>query len=203
MWQIKDLGILDYQEAFELQEKLGKAKQEGEKDNFLLFVQHPPTFTRGKGANINNILDKSIPVYTINRGGDLTYHEPGQLVGYIIMNLRAEKLNVRSFITNIENLIINALKKLGLNAYRDPDIVGVWLEGKKIASIGIAIKKGITMHGFALNVNNGLEGFNKINPCGLQSEIMSSIAKITGYDISIKAVQQGIIEELTLWGDME
>lgn len=193
MWIIEKLGTVEYQEAYALQERLVKQKQEGDKNNYLLLLQHPPVFTRGKGAKADNILDKDIPVVTINRGGDLTYHEPGQLVGYIITDLRQERLDVRGFITKIENTIINALKQLDIPAYRDPDIVGVWLEGKKIASIGIAIRKSITMHGFALNVNNTLEGFKKINPCGLEAEIMSSIQGVMGYETALGEVQESVI----------
>ncbi|OGI04907.1 MAG: lipoyl(octanoyl) transferase [Candidatus Melainabacteria bacterium GWF2_37_15] len=195
MWIIEQLGIIEYQQAFSYQEHLVKLKQEGEKRNFFLLLQHYPVFTRGKGAKLDNILDKNVPVHVINRGGDLTYHEPGQLVGYIIMDLRSEKLDIRKFITKIENLIVNTLQKLNIPAYRDPDIVGVWLEGKKIASIGIAIRKGITMHGFALNINNELAGFKKINPCGLNAEVMSSLQKVMGQDISFDTVQEAIIQE--------
>lgn len=195
MWIIEELGIVDYQEAYTYQEKLVKLKQEGEKNNYFLLLQHNPVFTRGKGAKIENVLDKSIPVFTINRGGDLTYHEPGQLVGYIITDIKKEKCDVRGFITKIENLVINSLLQMNIPAYRDPDIVGVWLKGKKIASIGIAIRKGITMHGFALNVNNELQGFKKINPCGLDAQIMSSLQKIMGYDIAVDSVQKAIMQE--------
>ena len=195
MFEIIKLGIVDYQEAYKYQEYLVKRKQEGEKNNFFLLLQHYPVFTRGKGAKLDNILDKSVPVHVINRGGDLTYHEPGQLVGYIIMDLRNEKLDIRKFITKIENLIINALQTLNIPAYRDPEIVGVWLKGKKIASIGIAIRKGITMHGFALNINNELAGFKKINPCGLDADVMSSLQKAMGYTIPFEAIQEAIMQE--------
>lgn len=192
MWVIEELGLIEYEKAYAYQQELVKRKHDGEKNNYFLLLEHYPVFTMGKGAKPDNIIDKSIPVKTINRGGDLTYHEPGQLVGYIIMDLKGAKLNVKSYITKIENLIINALQKLNIPAYRDPDIVGVWVEGKKVASIGIAIRKGITMHGFALNVNNNLEGFKKINPCGLESQVMSSINR----HIPLKAVQQMLVREL-------
>ena len=220
MWTIEKPGIVDYQEACDYQEHLVKLKQEGmsyekafqagkaafqsfsplplrkgENNNFFLVLQHNPVFTKGKRAKKDNILDKSIPVYTTSRGGDLTYHEPGQLVGYIILDLRKEKLNVKEFIVKIENLIIDSLKRININAYRNPEIIGVWLENKKIASIGINIKKGITMHGFALNVTNELKGFKKINPCGLKSDVISSLKEIKGDNISFNIIQELIIEE--------
>lgn len=198
MWIIEDLGIIEYREAYAYQEKLVNAKQEGEKNNYFLLLQHYPVFTKGKGSNIHNILDKNIPVITINRGGDLTYHEPGQLVGYIIMDLKKEKLDIRKYITKIENLIVNTLNKINIPAYRDPEIVGVWLKGKKIASIGIAIRKGITMHGFALNVNNELAGFQKINPCGLEPNVMTSLQRVMGYEILFKTLKEKLIEEFNI-----
>lgn len=132
----------------------------------------------------------------MNRGGDLTYHEPGQLVGYIILDLKKEKLSVRDFLSKIENLIINSLKKAGINASKHPELVGVWLDGKKIASIGIGIKKGVTMHGFALNVNNELEGFKKINPCGLNPEEISSLKKIKKQEFSPDLIKKLLINQL-------
>lgn len=195
MWVIENFDIIDFQQAYAYQEKLVKLKQQGEKNNFFLLMQHYPVFTQGKGAKPDNILDKNISVHTINRGGDLTYHEPGQLVGYIIMDLRREKLNIRQFIIKTENLIINSLHTMDIPAYRNPEAIGVWIEGKKIASIGIAIRKNITMHGFSLNVNNTLEGFRKINPCGLPPKSMSSLQESTGRDISLKELRKGIMRE--------
>lgn len=199
MWIIEELGITEYPKAYEYQQALVNRKLAGEKDNFFLLLQHPPTFTRGKAAKDSNILDKSIPVYTVNRGGDLTYHEPGQLVGYIILDLRAEKLSMREFIGKIQTLIITSLTQLDIPAEKEPsenlsNLTGVWLEGKKIASIGIGLRQGITMHGFALNVENTLEGFGKINPCGLKPENYSSINAITTRNISTSTISRQIIK---------
>lgn len=195
MWIIENLGIIDYQTAYEYQEFLVKRKLEGEKNNFFLLLEHNSVFTRGKSAKEANILDKAIPVFTVNRGGDLTYHEPGQLVGYIILDLRAEKLKMKEFLGKIEDLIIRSLEKLNIHADKDPKLTGVWLEGKKIASIGVGLRQGITMHGFALNVANRLEGFQKINPCGLKPETYSSINSITGREISVGEVSGLIVKE--------
>ncbi|HSA07226.1 MAG TPA: lipoyl(octanoyl) transferase LipB [Candidatus Gastranaerophilales bacterium] len=195
MWIIENLGIIDYQKALNYQEKLVKLKQDGEKNNFFLLLEHFPVFTRGKSAKDHNILDKDIPVVSCGRGGDLTCHEPGQLVGYIILDLKKEKLTVKEFVNKIENLIINSLKEVGISAYKHPDFVGVWAKNKKIASIGIAIKKGITMHGFAINVNNNLEGLKKINPCGMDAEDFSSLKKLTEQNISIEIMRELITKE--------
>lgn len=190
MWNIKKLGKVDYQEAYALQLLLVEEKQ----SSFLL-CEHNPVFTRGKGSKETNILDKTIPVVMTNRGGDLTYHEPGQLVGYIILDLKAEKLRVKAFLDKVENLIINTLAKIDVNARKHPDLVGVWVGEKKIASIGIGIKKGITMHGFALNINNSMEGFSFINPCGLSPDSMTSVKTIKNQEISMDLVQDLMIEE--------
>lgn len=199
MWIIEELGITEYQKAYEYQQSLVNRKLTGEKDNFFLLLEHPQTFTRGKAAKDSNILDKSIPVYTVNRGGDLTYHEPGQLVGYIILDLRTEKLSMREFIGKIQTLIIYSLAQLDIHAEKEPseslsNLTGVWLEGKKIASIGIGLRQGITMHGFALNVENTLEGLRKINPCGLKPENYSSINAITTRNISITTISRLIVK---------
>lgn len=192
MWKIEKLGKIDYQKAYEYQLSLVERKL---KENYFLLCEHPPVFTRGKGSKEINILDKNIPVIMTNRGGDLTYHEPGQLVGYIILDLRVEKLSVKTYLNKIENLIINTLARINIEAREHHDLVGVWVGEKKIASIGIGIKKGITMHGFALNINNNMEGFSRINPCGLNHEIMTSVKEIKDEEISLELVQDLMIEE--------
>lgn len=195
MWQIQKLGLIDYQEALELQLELVDKKQQGLKDNFFLLCEHPPVFTRGKGSKENNILNKNNPVIMTNRGGDLTYHEPGQLIGYIIFDLKAEKYNVKTYLDKIEQLIINTLAKMDIQAQKHHELVGVWVGDKKIASIGIGIKKGITMHGFALNINNDLGGFSSINPCGLHSSVMTSVKKIKGKEFPLTEIQDIMISE--------
>lgn len=194
MWIIENLGIIDYQKAYEYQEHLVSLKQSGGKNNFFLLLQHFPVFTRGKSAKDFNLLDKNIPVIATGRGGDMTYHEPGQLIGYIILDLKKEKLKVKEYISGLEDLIIFTLGKINLNARKKPDNVGVWVEDKKIASIGVGIKKGITMHGFALNINNSLDGFKKINPCGLKSCEISSLKHLTGEEICFNKIQKLVID---------
>jgi len=201
MWNIKKLGKISYQEAYSYQlslveEKILKQVQNDKvNENYLLLCEHPPVFTRGKGSKEANILDKNIPVVMTNRGGDLTYHEPGQLIGYIILDLKAQKLSVKAYLDKVENLIINTLARIDIEAGKHPDLVGVWVGDKKIASIGIGIKKGITMHGFALNINNNMDGFSCINPCGLSSNIMTSVKALKGEEISFELIQDLMIEE--------
>ncbi|OGH95719.1 MAG: lipoyl(octanoyl) transferase [Candidatus Melainabacteria bacterium GWF2_32_7] len=195
MWKIKKLGKIEYLEALEYQNHLVKLKKDGLEDNFLLLLEHYPVFTMGKGADRNNILDKNIPIIVINRGGDLTYHGPGQLIGYIIMDLKSQNLDVHQYLRKIEDLIIEVLKEIDIQAYKVEKLTGVWANNKKLASIGIGVKKGITMHGFALNVNPDLSNFSKINPCGLNSSLISSIKELKKSSISLVNIENLVIEK--------
>lgn len=195
MWIIENLGIIDYQKALEYQEYLVKLKQSGEKNNYLLFLEHFPVITRGKSAKPENILNKNMTVYSTGRGGDYTFHEPGQLVVYIILDLKKEKLKIKDYVFKLEDLVINSMKKFNIEAYKKPGIVGVWAKNKKIASIGIAVKKGVTMHGVSLNVNNNLDGFKNINPCGLKTEEISSLEKLTGNIITVASAREAVVNE--------
>lgn len=201
MWNIKKLGKIDYQKAYEYQlslteeQILNQVQHDKSQENYFLLCEHAPVFTRGKGSKETNILDKNIPVVMTNRGGDLTYHEPGQLIGYIILDLKAEKLSVKAYLDKIEKLIINTLSRIDIKAQKHHNLVGVWVGEKKIASIGIGIKRGITMHGFALNINNGMLGFSRINPCGLDSSIMTSVKELQNKEIPLELIQDLMIEE--------
>lgn len=188
-FKVEKLGLIDYQDALDYQHELVDRKQKGDKSDYLLLLEHNHVFTMGKGANLDNILDKNIPVIATNRGGDLTYHGPGQLVGYFIVDLKTANTDIHSHIRSIENLIINVLGKININAYTIPGLTGVWCEGKKIASIGIGVKRGITMHGFALNVCPDLSNFHKINPCGLLPENVCSLKELTGSEVSINLLE--------------
>ncbi|OGI23083.1 MAG: lipoyl(octanoyl) transferase [Candidatus Melainabacteria bacterium RIFOXYA12_FULL_32_12] len=195
MWKIKKLGKIEYLKALEYQNHLVKLKKDGLEDNFLLLLEHYPVFTMGKGADRNNILDKNIPIIIINRGGDLTYHGPDQLIGYIIMDLKSQNLDVHQYLRKIEDLIIEVLKEIDIQAYKVEKLTGVWANNKKLASIGIGVKKGITMHGFALNVNPDLSNFSKINPCGLNSNLISSIKELKKSSISLVNIENLVIEK--------
>ncbi|HBG48245.1 MAG TPA: hypothetical protein DDW90_01800 [Cyanobacteria bacterium UBA9971] len=201
MWNIKKLGKIPYQEAYDFQlslveeRMLKQVQNDNVSDNYFLLCEHDAVFTRGKGSKETNILDKNIPVVMTNRGGDLTYHEPGQLVGYTILDLKTEKLSVKAYLDKVENLIINTLARIDIEAGKHPDLVGVWVGEKKIASIGIGIKKGITMHGFALNINNKMKGFSCINPCGLSYDIMTSVKALKGGEVPLELMQDLMIEE--------
>jgi len=195
MWQIKRLGRIDYNEALDYQNYLVNLKHAGLKDDFLLLLEHNPVYTMGKGSDKENILDSDIPVIVTNRGGDLTYHGPGQLIGYIIMDLKSKNYDIHRYLRKIEDLIINVMVELELSAYKIPKLTGVWSGEKKIASIGIGVKRGITMHGFALNINPDLINFAKINPCGLDYRLISSIKELKKTSFSPENIENLIIQK--------
>lgn len=213
---LRDLGIKDYKETWDYQEQLlsevyenKKLHPEGSQAGYLLLVEHPHVFTLGKSGEVNNLLIsepflKKIQAsfYRINRGGDITYHGPGQLVGYPIVDLEKFKMGVREYIQKLEEAIILTLKDYGIEAGRMPEATGVWLEpssrkARKICAMGVRVSRFITMHGFALNVNTDLNYFSYINPCGFQDKGVTSLAKELGRNLEMPEVKQRVITHMT------
>lgn len=195
------LGTIHYREALELQMSLLERRLKGEIEDVLLLLEHPPTFTIGRGGksahllvNREELAKRGIHFEAVSRGGDITYHGPGQLVGYPIVDLGSINRDIYSFLRNLEETIILALGNFGLRARRIKGLTGVWVDNKKIASIGIGIKRWITYHGFALNVNTDLSYFNMIVPCGMQDVEITSIKELLGKDISMKEVEDSIVD---------
>jgi lipoate-protein ligase B len=187
-----DLGQRDYMSVWDLQRKLIDLRAKRAIPDTLILVQHPHVFTVGKGvqgelpAEINGV-----PVIRIERGGHWTYHGPGQLVGYPILDLDSRQRDIHGFLRNIEETIILALAKFGINANRG-DQTGVWIQKKKIGSIGAAIRNWISFHGFALNVNTELTYFAYIEPCDMPASTMTSMKAILGKQVDFDAVKQQI-----------
>ena len=153
------------------------------KANELIWIlEHPSIYTAGTSYNENEILDKSINVIKTNRGGKITYHGPGQSICYFVIDLNKRKKDIRKFTTTIENIIIQTLKEYKINAFNDRDNIGIWVNHKnkikKIAAIGIRVSRWIAYHGFSINVNNNLENYNKIIPCGIKNKSVSSLKLI-------------------------
>ncbi|RME05990.1 MAG: lipoyl(octanoyl) transferase [Deltaproteobacteria bacterium] len=165
-------GLQDYQETLALQYSL---------------VEHPPVITVGRKRNARrNILDPGeIPVIEVERGGDVTYHTPGQLVGYPILLLEPDSRDLHRYLRDLEDLLIRLLAVYGIGAERNPPYTGVWHGGRKLASIGVAVHAWVTLHGFALNVNNDPAEFTRIHPCGLPAEVMGSVAQILGHPVDL------------------
>jgi len=160
---LSDLGLVEYGEALQLQKTEAERRASGGED-ILFLLEHPHVITLGKKTSPENFRSQPIPVFQVDRGGDATYHGPGQLVGYLIMLL--EDHDVRRFVRNIEQAIIESLAAFGIQAGRKDEHRGVWVGHQKIASIGVAVSNWVSYHGFALNVNTDLSYFSLIKPCG-------------------------------------
>jgi lipoate-protein ligase B len=189
-----DFDFLEYSKALKLQHELVNLRNENKIPESLILLEHEHVITIGKRGKVEDILDKSLPYYFVERGGELTYHGPGQLVGYPIFDLKYLKLDVKQYVAKLEESICYALKKFNIFCDKEHILAGVWTGKMKIASIGIALKNFITFHGFALNVNTDLSYFYKIKPCGLDASVMTSMEKILGERINMKEVKEAIIE---------
>jgi len=188
----KDLGRLDYLGALALQERLVEVKQHEPSPDILLFVEHPHVYTLGRGGNESNVLaPEEVPVYRTSRGGDVTYHGPGQLVAYPIIDLRSKlRKDVHRYLRNLEMTAIRTLEDFGLAGTRRPPFTGIWIGDRKIAAIGLAMRRCITYHGLALNVNTDLSYFQRIVPCGLAWADVTSMATELGKEQSAEGVKE-------------
>lgn len=188
----QNLGCLDYLSALDIQEKLVARKQREPSADVLLFVEHPHAYTLGRGGKESNVLaPEEVPVYRTGRGGDVTYHGPGQLVVYPIIDLRSKlRKDVHRYVRNLELSAIRTLMDFGLTATRRPPYTGIWIGDKKIGAIGVAVRRCITYHGLALNVNPDLDYFKRIIPCGLDWADVTSMARELGTEHNLAEVRQ-------------
>ena len=195
----QDLGRLDFAAALSRQEQLIELKQRHGLADFLLFVEHPHVYTIGRGGDLNHVLAaQEVPLYRTSRGGDVTYHGPGQLVVYPIIDLRSKlRKDVHCYVRNLEMTAIETLKDFGLKAKRRPPYTGSWIDNRKIAAMGIAVRRGITFHGLALNVNTDLSYFKRIIPCGLTWADVTSMAKELGTQQSLARVREKFLKNFT------
>lgn len=195
-----DLGFIDYKEAWDLQKDIHQLRAENKIDDVFFLLEHPNTYTLGKTADKQHLLsdknfleENKISVYDIDRGGDITYHGPGQIVGYPIINLSDWKQDTHKYLRAIEEVIIKVCNEYGLNGKRVENYTGVWIDERKICAIGIKVSRWITMHGFAFNVNTDLNLFNGIVPCGISDKEVTSLKKELGIEISLAEVKGKII----------
>ncbi len=200
---IQSLGRVPYARALELQERVRRARLAGEGPDTLLLLEHPDVITLGRGARPGN-LRLSEPelkaagyeVFHVARGGDVTWHGPGQLVGYPILDLASRDRDVHRYLRRLEGVLIDALAQFGIASQRRDGYAGVWLdERRKIASIGVGMRRWVTIHGFALNVNCDLTRFDAIVPCGLDGVEMVSMASVLGRDVPPGPVEDRIVAE--------
>ncbi len=184
----KSTKPVEYKEAIDFLEKRLVQINQKKASELIWILEHPSIYTAGTSYNENEIIDKSINVIKTNRGGKITYHGPGQTICYFVIDLNKRKKDIRKFTTTIENIIIQTLKEYKISSFNDRDNIGIWIKHenkiKKIAAIGIRVSKWIAYHGFSINVNNNLENYNKIVPCGIKNKSVTSlkIIKDQNYD---------------------
>jgi len=188
---IIDLGLIDYERAWDIQHQLWARRVEEKLPDVLLFLEHPHVITLGRRGNRSHLItspgvleEMKIPLFHVERGGDVTYHGPGQIVLYPICNLKEYGYHLVRYVGQLEEVILRALRDFGIEGVRDPLNRGVWVGGEKIASVGVAIKRWVSFHGLSLNYETDLKYFELINPCGLEGKKMTSMAKILGIEIS-------------------
>jgi lipoyl(octanoyl) transferase len=197
---VRRLGLLPYADALELQAELVKRRREGEIPDTLLLLQHPHVITLGTGTHPENVLldaeersRRGIELYNAGRGGDVTYHGPGQLVGYPIIDLKPDRCDLHAYLRDLEELLIRVLAEYGLEGSRRPGMTGVWVEDRKLAAIGVRVSSGwITSHGFALNVSTDLSYFGAIIPCGITAYGVGSLASELHRPIDFDEVQDHV-----------
>jgi lipoyl(octanoyl) transferase len=193
------LGMIDYEAALKLQNQLARARMEEKTGDVLLLLQHPPVITMGKSGKVHNVLDpqgiqrRNIKVIFTDRGGDVTYHGPGQLVIYPILNLRLHGLSVPGYVGKLEEAAIRTLDRYGIKARRIEKLRGVWVGNEKVAALGVHLSRWISKHGLALNVNTNLDPFELINPCGTGRKA-TSMARILGRELPMEEVETLMIE---------
>jgi len=197
---ILNLGLMDYAEAWDLQHDLWSRRVEGELPDLLLLLEHPHVFTLGRRGNRSHLIVSpevleamKIPIFHVERGGDITYHGPGQMVVYPILDLKDYGYRLIRYIDQLEEVILHVLKDFGIEGRRDPSNRGVWVDGDKIASIGVVVKRWVSFHGFSLNYETDLKYFDLINACGLVGKKMTTMAKVLGERVSKERLSERII----------
>ena len=202
---IRDLGVVDYTETWQRMQQFTDNRDESTVDEIWL-LEHPPVFTQGQAGKEEHLLfPGDIPVVKVDRGGQVTYHGPGQLVAYVLLDIKRRKIGVRELVTMIEQVIVGALAAHAVNAYARPDAPGVYVNEAKVASLGLRVRKGCTFHGLALNVAMDLSPFSRINPCGYAGMRMVQTSDLGGpnsieiakQEISRQFISQLKISELT------
>jgi len=201
---ILDLGLRDYEEVWRLQKEFVARRRAGEIPDTVILVEHPPVFTIGRQASPGQTSSglfafadedewarRSLVV--VERGGGITFHGPGQLVGYPILDLKSRGRDLHRFLRDLEEVLIRTLRDFSLDAQRRPGLTGVWVGQKKIASIGIAVRHWVSYHGFALNVSVDLRYFRMIRPCGLDGTVITSMSELLGREISLAEVKPALV----------
>jgi len=199
--KVVDLGRVPYGQAWELQKRLAAERADGRlAEDTLLVLEHDHVITLGRKTSPENFRPQDVPVFQVERGGDATYHGPGQLVGYPIVRLPTP--NVQAFVKNLEDVLIASTRAFGVESTSLDGHPGVWVEGRKLASIGVAVTNWVTYHGFALNVNTDLSYFRLIKPCGLDPERMTSMKKVLGRELPFDEVKREVVSQFVKMSDL-
>ena len=196
-----DLGLVPYGEALALQERCHAARKSGAIPDTLLLLEHPPVITMGRTAKKENLLvdgptlaAKGVELYEAARGGDITYHGPGQLVGYPIFDLEGHRKDVHWYLRSVEESLIRALAEFGLEGGRVSGRTGVWVGDEKVAAIGVGVRRWVTWHGFALNVSTDLDAFSLIVPCGIRDKGVTSLERLLGREVPAAEVCSAVLQ---------
>jgi len=210
LW-VDRLGMMPYAVALDLQREVARARINGTiPEDVLLLVEHPPVVTLGRSAKNEHLLAspdllsaQGVELFEVERGGDVTFHGPGQLVGYPIVDLKRHRRDLHWYLRQVEEALMLALGELGIVAERNPGLTGVWTQGRKIASIGVHARDWVTWHGFALNVSTDLRYFNLMVPCGIQAVQMTSVAAELGTPMGIEPVADAVANAMARVFDLE
>jgi lipoyl(octanoyl) transferase len=203
--EIRRLGVIPYTDALELQNRLVELRKAGTIPDQLLLLEHPPVITLGVKtrndrshviATPRTLQDEGVEVFESARGGDVTYHGPGQLVGYPILDLRPDRCDVHRYVRDLEETLIRAVATFGIHAHRMPGLTGAWVGDDKLAAIGVRIARWVTCHGFALNVSTNLAHFDLIVPCGITGKGVTSIERVTGRPVAMTEVADAVAARL-------
>ena len=205
--QIRRLGRVAYGDALDLQKRLVEQRKAAEIPDQLLLLEHPPIITLGVKtrddrshvvATPETLDHEGVEVFVSGRGGDVTYHGPGQLVGYPILDLRPDRCDVHRYVRDLEEVLIRAVAGFGIVSHRLPGLTGTWVGDEKLAAIGVRIARWVTSHGFALNVSTNLEHFGLIVPCGIADKGVTSLEKLSGRPIAMNDVENAVVEAFSL-----
>lgn len=194
---VRRLGVVGYEEALALQQRLVEDRKAGRVGDQLLLLEHPAVITLGVRTRSDRshvlatpeaLAERGVGVYDTGRGGDVTYHGPGQLVGYPIIDLKPDRCDVHRYVRDLEEVLIRAVAEFGISAVRAPGLTGIWVGDAKLAAIGVRISRWVTSHGFALNVNTDLSNFQLIVPCGIRDKDVTSMERMLGHSIEMDEV---------------
>ena len=207
---VVELGLIDYVEACDLQAALARRRACQEIDDVILLLEHPPTITIGKSGSVENVLasrevlsGEGVQLFFTDRGGDVTYHGPGQLVGYPIMDLRNRERDLHRYVRDLEEALITTVGDFGIKAHRDSGHRGVWVGSDELAAVGLRVKEWVTLHGFGLNVNTDLRPFSLINPCGFPDGTATSLSILLGREVAMGTVTERLLARFSEVFDAE